>query len=131
MHPYTVAISYSIIEYSQPLLFGEYLSANMGITEKIIAGIVSMKKLTISYKDGTETKQYTVLPHLLGKYKSTGNIVLSAYSEDEIKPCWKTFLLANITVAKLADENFERTAPNYNAHDKRISAIICAIPSFQ
>ncbi len=103
----------------------------MSIAEKIVAGIVSMKKLTISYKDEAETKQYTVLPHLFGKYKTTGNIVLSAYSEDEIKPCWKTFLLANIADAKLSDERFEHTAPNYNMHDKRMSAIICAIPSVQ
>ena len=101
----------------------------MRITEKIIAGIVSMKKLTISYKDEAEIKQYTILPHLLGKYKSTGNIVLSAYSEDEIKPCWKTFLLTNITDAKLADENFEHTSAGYNPADKRIATVICCIPS--
>ena len=103
----------------------------MGITEKIIAGIVSMKKLTVSYKNEKEVNQYTVLPHLLGKHKTTGNIILSAYSEDETKPCWKTFVLANITDVKLSDEKFEHTAPNYNAHDTRISAIICAIPSVQ
>ena len=103
----------------------------MSITEKIIAGIVAMKKLTIGYKDEAQIRQYTILPHLLGKHKSTGNIVLSAYNEDEIKPSWKTFLLANITDAKLSDEKFEHTAPNYNAHDKRMSPIICAIPSVQ
>jgi len=90
-----------------------------------------MKKLTISYKDEAGTKQYTILPHLLGKHKTTGNIILSAYNENDLKACRKTFLLANITRVELLDEQFEHTAPNYNAQDKRMSVIICAAPSVQ
>jgi predicted DNA-binding transcriptional regulator YafY len=103
----------------------------MNITEKIIAGIVSMQKLKISYTDETETKQYTVLGHLVGKFKSTGNVVLSAYDVTETKPSWKTFILSKITDAELLDEKFEHTAKGYQPNDQRMETIICNIPKIR
>jgi len=101
----------------------------MNKTEKIVSAIVSMKKLKITYKDEEETKYYVVNPHLIGKVKSSGNVVLSAYQDSVITGSWKTFLLGNISEAELLDEGFEHTAKGYNPKDKRMATIVCSIPS--
>ena len=88
-----------------------------------------MQKLEFDYKDKTEAKRFTVLPHLLGKLKSTANIVLSGWDETDIKAGWKTFLVSKISDVELADEGFEQTAVGYNPKDKRMATIICSIPS--
>ena len=99
----------------------------MNITAKIITAIVAMKKLKIQYDDGYEIKQYYILPHLLGKFKNTGNLVLSAWDENE--SCWKSFLTTQILSIIITDDIFEHTNLGYNPQDKRMSEIISCIPT--
>lgn len=94
-------------------------------------GITSMREMKIRYKDGNDVKDYTVQPHLLGKFKSTGSIILSAYDvTDSVGGgSWKSFKVGNISSAELTDDSFDFTAPSYNPKDKRMETIICSIPS--
>jgi hypothetical protein len=102
----------------------------MSITAKIVNGITMMSEMKIRYKDGKEIKTYIVQPHLLGKFKTTQNVVLSAYDiTATANVSWKSFIIQNILSADVTDESFECTAPNYNPLDSRMETIICSIPT--
>ncbi|MBS1623146.1 MAG: hypothetical protein JST83_03960 [Bacteroidetes bacterium] len=100
----------------------------MSITAKLIQGITTMSEMKIRYKDGKEIKSYTIEPHLLGKFKSTGNIVLSAHDvTDRVNASWKSFIVQNILSADATCKCFDNPAPNYNPQDKRMETIIASI----
>ena len=91
-----------------------------------------MSEMKIRYKDEKQIKDYTIQPHLLGKLKSTGNLVLSAYdTSDESQASWKTFLLNKVISAEVTDKSFDTAAPNYNYQDKRMDVTICKIPKIE
>ena len=104
----------------------------MSITARIVNGITAMSEMKIRYKEEKQIKEYTIQPHLLGKLKSTGNLVLSAFdTSDKAKASWKTFLLNKVLSAELTDKSFDAAAPNYNPEDKRMETVISAIPSIE
>lgn len=100
----------------------------MSIAAKIVNGITTMSEMKIRYKDGKEIKTYIVEPHLLGKFKSTGNLVLSAYDiTDNVKACWKTFIVQKILAADLTDKRFDQAAPDFSPCDRRMEIVIAKI----
>ena len=86
------------------------------------------KHITFHYSDGARE----VEPFLVGRLKTTRNLVLSAwhisgFTESHSKPEWRVYAVAKIRHLSILNREFDGLRPKFNPKDSRMREILFAV----